>query len=363
VIRLGAMGDVVRTLPAVAALRDHFPDARIDWLVEERTAPILQARGYIDEVVVFPRAELRSQLASGRFVSLARCSARFLRELRAKRYEVVFDFHAIARSALLGAASGSRIRFGYARPYGREGSPWLATHPVRLVRERVSRYERNQALVAAVGAVAGATAPLEVAPSARAAVRASLPVSDGRPFVVLHAGSSAAASHKRWPVARFAELAADLSRAAGLEDLRVLVAAGPHEAEQALAREIVRASVGAADLAPPTAHFEELAALLEAASALVAGDSGPLHVASLVGTPVVQILGPTDPVENEPWSRTPWRRVEVPLECRPCRRGCSAPACMRGVSAHAVARALRSVLSQSRRGSPELVRPVGQLAP
>ena len=355
------MGDVVRTLPAVAALRDHFPDARIDWLVEERTAPILQARGYIDEAVVFPRAELRSQLASGRFVSLARCSARFLRELRARRYEVVFDFHAIARSALLGAASGSRIRLGYARPYGREGSPWLATHPVRLVRERVSRFERNQALVEAVGAVAGSTAPLEVAPSVRAAVRASLP--DARPFVVLHAGSSAAAPHKRWPVARFAELAADLSRAAGPEDLRVLVAAGPQEAEQALAREIVRASVGAADLAPPTAHFEELAALLEAASALVAGDSGPLHVASLVGTPVVQILGPTDPVENEPWSRTPWRRVELPLECRPCRRGCSVPACMRGVSALAVAGALRSVLSDSRRGSLERVRPVGRSAP
>ena len=84
VIRLAAMGDVIRTLPAVALLRDHHPDSRIDWLVEERAASVVELRGFVDSVVVFPRARIESLVRSGRWVQAARVFACFARELRAR---------------------------------------------------------------------------------------------------------------------------------------------------------------------------------------------------------------------------------------------------------------------------------------
>ena len=82
-----------------------------------------------------------------------------------------------------------------------------------------------------------------------------------------------------------------------------------------------------------------------AASRLFIGsDSGPLHVASLVGTPVVQLLGPTDPVENAPWGETPSRQVRVPVPCSPCRSGCAAVTCMRSIRPDAVLAAARELL-------------------
>ena len=135
---------------------------------------------------------------------------------------------------------------------------------------------------------------------------------------------------------RFGELARRLVS----DGYRPLIAAGPTAAEQALAAVACDASRGAAELAPATRTFEELAALLAASRAFVGSDSGPLHVASLVGTPVVQLLGPTDPLENEPWPATAWRRVEVPLACRPCRQGCAASACMRAIDVDGAAVAL-----------------------
>lgn len=340
VIRLGALGDVVRTLPAVALLRDHAPGARIDWLVEERTASVIEARGFIDGIVVFPRAQIQACLRAGRWVAAARAFGTFVRELRAGDYDTVLDFHAIARSGLLAFLSGASQRVSYARPYAREGAQLFATHRVRLARPRVSRFTRNEALVRAiVGADAvPKTAPLEVAEAARVAMSAAL--GRDRAPVVLHPGSSAGASYKRWPVARFGELA----RALAVDGESVRVVVGPDAAERACAEAVVAASGGAAALAPPTPAFEDLAALLAASRALVAADSGPLHAASLVGTPVVQLLGPTDEVENEPWVATPSRRVVTDLECRGCGRGCAAAACMRGIDAVVVRDALRSLI-------------------
>jgi ADP-heptose:LPS heptosyltransferase len=254
---------------------------------------------------------------------------------------VALDFHAIARSAALGALSGAPMRVGYARPYAREGADRLATHRVRLAQRPVSRFDRNEALVRSlVGpGTPRSTPPLEVAPAAREAMAAQL--GDGLRPVILHPGSSAAAAYKRWPPHRFAQLA----RALAGEGERVLVSRGPAAQERAIAREVVEASSGAAALAPETTGFEALAALLAAGRAVVAADSGPLHVASLVGTPVVQLVGPTDEVENEPWRETPFARVVTGLACRGCRSGCAAAACMQGIEARAVRRALRRLMA------------------
>ncbi|MEZ4218889.1 MAG: glycosyltransferase family 9 protein [Myxococcota bacterium] len=366
VIRLGALGDVVRTLPAVALLRARRPGLAIDWLVEERARGPLEGFRAVDRIVELPRRALVADVRAG---ALGRAGARLravVRALRAARYDAAIDFHGIAKSALLARLSGAPLRYGYARPHAREGAWLLATHRARLARGELSRHARNRALVD-FAAPAAPTAEGEdgeggsarderaalahafaVDARARAALAHALAgggaVAPARPPVLLHPGTSAGAAHKRWTPDGFAALAARLARAGE----RVLVARGP--GEDALAQAIVDAAGGAAALAPATATFADLAALASLASVVVAPDSAAIHVASLVGTPVVQLVGPTNPVENAPGEGAPWRRVRAarPLPCAPCRRGCAAAACMRAVRAADVERAVRELVGPRR---------------
>lgn len=346
VIRLGAMGDVVRTLPAFAELRARYPTAEITWLVERRAAGVLNGQPGIDEVLLFPREELEALWAdrrAGRFVAAA---LRFARGLRRRRFDLVIDFHALLKTGLLARASGAPVRVGYAPPFGRELSSWFSNRRARVEPSHISRFERNAALVDFLGI------GLPTVPSARRGEGAGWPVdpelrecmrtrvgADG-PVAVIHPGTSAGTPYKRYPVGHWAKVVRSLRD----DGIRCVVAAGGGE-EAALAKSLVDASGGAATLAPPTSDLRDLAALLAACDLFLGADSGPLHVASLVGTPVVQLLGPTDPVENRPWPGTPSRSLRVPVGCSPCRRGCAAAPCMTLLPPDAVVEAARELLA------------------
>ncbi len=339
-IRLGALGDVVRTLPAVASLRAAYPQARITWLVERAASGILGDQPCIDEVRIFPREVLRSALRRVRADVLARELSAFVRALRADRFDLVLDFHSILKSGLLAWVSGARQRVTYAPPFGRELAWHFANARALLPQERVSRFERNAALVRFLGVPCEpAITPLHVAGEARAKIAAALGAAAAP--VAMHPGTSAGTPHKRWPAAGYAAVARALRQERGLE---TVVSAGPEATERESAAEVVRLADGAARLAPETATLGELAALFAGCRLYVGGDTGPMHVASLVGTPVVQILGPTDPVENEPWSGTPARSVRAGVACSPCRRGCAAALCMGAVAPERVLAAAAALL-------------------
>jgi ADP-heptose:LPS heptosyltransferase len=126
-----------------------------------------------------------------------------------------------------------------------------------------------------------------------------------------------------------------------------IVTAGPAAEERAFAEAVLGAAGGAARAAPETPSLLDLAALFARARLYVGGDTGPMHVASLVGTPVVQLLGPTDPVENAPFAGTPSRTVRVQVGCNPCRRGCATATCMRVIAPGAVLEASGALLAAS----------------
>jgi len=355
VIRLGALGDVVRTLPAFRSLRAGYPRARISWLVERKAAGALVGQPGIDEVLIFPREELAAHLRRGSLPSLVREARRFQRELRGRRFELVVDFHAILKSGVIALASGAPLRVGYSRPVARELAWLFANRRARLVSRYASRFERNAALVRLLGLEVGweqggegrespsfSPAPLlSLDPDALSRVDAWL--GDGPPPIALHPGTSESTPYKRYTVEGYAQVAQALNE--GGRGPPVIVTAGPSPGEQTLAREVVEASRGAARLGPETPSFAELAALCSRSRLFVGSDTGPLHVASLVGTPVVQILGPTDPVQNAPYAGTPARSVRVPLACSPCRRGCAAASCMRLIPPLAIVSAARELLS------------------
>lgn len=341
-IRLGAMGDVVRTLPAVAELRARRPEAKIHWLIERRVRDVVERLPYVDAIIEFPREAIEAAVRAGKLVSAARQFRDFCKQLRDAHYDAVLDFHSIARSALLSRATCAPLRVTYAPPHAREGAHYAATHRARLVPNRISRFERNQALVDFVAPPTVGAKPT----TSLLDVDLSLVLLAGAPApIVLHPGASAVAGYKRWSVDGFAELATRLAA----DGEQVFVAHGPGEAADAAS--IVDRSCGAAALAPATESFDALVALLASARALVAADSGPLHVASLVGTPVVQLLGPTHPVENSPWTQTASISVRggASLGCSPCRRGCSAAACMREIGSAEVYAALRELVAAPQR--------------
>lgn len=303
VLRLAAMGDVLRTLPAVRLLRSGLPEARIHWLVDDRWAAVLEGVEELDGVVRFPR-KAWGALPSGPRGFGARL--RSLRELRAElgrlRGDLLLDFHGNLRSGVLGRLSGVPVRLGYSGPQAKEGNRVLTTHHVPARERRTPRMERNLDLIRALGLPDG---PLRVGdlPLARRGREAATHIAGDGPIAVVSPGASAAQAYKKPPASTLAA-AARACTAAGLTPWIVW---GPGEEPDA--RAVVDLE-GDARLAPPT-DLPTLAALLERATVYVGGDSGPLHLACAVGCPVVGVYGPTDPRINRPWG-VPYRVVAPP---------------------------------------------------
>jgi ADP-heptose:LPS heptosyltransferase len=299
VVRLGALGDILRTLPAVRLIRAGLPGASIRWLVDDRWRMALDGLPELDGIVAVPRREwqrlLRTPAGWPAWIGSFR---RLRRELRGVDADLVVDFHGNLRSGLLGRLSAAPTRLGYSGHQAKEANRWFTTHRVPSGSRRTPRIERNLDLVRALG-LPDAPLPLGKLPLAErgrakaAAILGALPVPAGG-YAVINPGSSTAQAYKRPP----AELLAAAAAAVERRGLLPLVVWGPGEEEEA--RRVVELSEGKATLAPPT-DLEALAALIEGASLFVSGDSGPLHMACLLGRPVVALYGATDPQVNGPW--------------------------------------------------------------
>ncbi len=336
VIRLGALGDVVRTRFAFPALRELYPDAEIDWLVEDRAAVGLEGIVGLDRVVTLARRELRVT-TPGRLASVP---LRTVRELAARRYDLALDFHGILKSAVLAWAARIPQRVGYTPPFAKEGSALFYTHRVALERDHLSRFERNAALVGFLGGRVSARAPgLELPASASEGLE-KLPAT----FYVIHPGTSPKTIYKRWPAEHYAEVAARLA-----ERTRVpsLITWGPVQGEREYAQAVAERSAGAARLAPATASIAALLELLRRGSLFVGGDSGPLHLAALAGLPLVVVFGPTDPVENAPFAGAGLRLVRRDVGCNPCREGCPARTCLLAVTPEEVVAAALELIARA----------------
>ncbi|MCE2390045.1 MAG: glycosyltransferase family 9 protein [Proteobacteria bacterium] len=331
VIRLGALGDVVRTRFAFAGLRELYPGARIDWLVEDHAADGLAGIEGLDRIVRFERRALSARRPLG----LQKELRSLLGRLRDARYDLSVDFHGILKSGLLAWAARIPLRAGFDSPYAREGSARFLTLRARLSGRHLSRFERNAGLVRFLGGEVPAQPPPVNVPAERS----------GDSFAVVHPGTSAATQYKRWSLERFAEVCAELSRLAGL---RSVVTWGPVAGEREAAERVVERAHGAAVLAPPTRSTGELLGLLRGASLFLGCDSGPMHVAALAGVPIVAVFGPTDPLENAPFPGVPQRILRRDVGCNPCREGCPARTCMAAVDSRSVADAALELLGETR---------------
>ena len=315
IVRLSALGDVIHVLPALAALRAAFPEAKIGWAVEDRAASVVEGHPHVDRVHVIPRRAWTEGLRKGAGLRVLGGMRGMVAELRRERYEVALDFQANFRSSSCAYLSGAPRRIGQPKPYSKEGSRLLFTETPRAVAPERHKIERNLALLECLG-----VRPTEVPrPHVVRPEAALLGPRAGGPRVVLHPGVSAFGALKAWREEQFAALGQRLA-ADGCE---VLFAWGGAK-ERAQAERVAAAAPGTA-ITPPTASVPALARLLEEADLFVGVDSGPLHLAAAVGTPVLGLYGPKHPGTYGPfWPGSQVVRADEP--CSPCKhRRCPRP--------------------------------------
>ena len=300
VVRLSSLGDVVHTIPVVAALRRARPDAQIDWLVDERYRELVQLVPVVDHAIFACTA------GGAGWGGLTHV----VRQLRGSRYDVALDLQGLLKSAALAWLSGAGRVIGFEPAHLREPwARWMYTE-TPAIGQPVHVIEKNLALAASLGARAEEWEfPIDERSSATVA-RDLLGLQPAQAFALINPGS--AWSSKCWPPERYGALAAQLS---SKEGLRSVVSWGP--GEEARAQGVVDASSATAVLTPPTS-VADLVALARAASIMVSGDTGPLHIAAAVRTPVVGVYGPSDPNRNGPWDAED-AVVSRYKECR-CRR-------------------------------------------
>ncbi len=300
IIKPSSLGDVLHALPAFHALRDLYPRARIAWLVNRAWAEVLDGQPGLDAVVPFDR---RRWGRPSRFPEVVS----FVRQLRAQAYDLVVDLQGLFRSGALAALTGAPIRVGFAD--GREGSPLFYTQRVPVPPGPVHAVEKNLLLPRALGWHGEAhRVRLQLAPEDRGAAR-SLVADDPRPRIALHPVTTRVT--KQWPIHQFAALASMLKTR-----LRAVVYVTGSEADRAALAAWPEAFDGAERLTGRTS-LRQLAALFEAVDCVVTNDSGPMHLAAAVGTPVVAVFGSTDPARTGPYGNG-HRIIRRPLWCSPC---------------------------------------------
>lgn len=292
VVRLSALGDIVHALPVLAAIKAAKPDAQVDWLVEENYAAILAlAIGLNRRVIV--RASANRETSDSIAFTGGGGYIRAARYLRAERYDLALDLQGLLKSAVWARLSGARRVVGFDRAHLREelAASFYSESVLPDGGGHVMR--KNLSILSALN-IAAPEPEFLLQPAATPEIVKSIHAAGGADgYIVINPG--AAWPNKCWPPDRFGAVANALRDRTGLHSL---VTWGPNE--RALADAVSQSSGGAATAAPATS-VSDLAALMRSAALVISGDTGPLHIAAAVGTPIVGLFGPTRPERNGPW--------------------------------------------------------------
>ena len=323
-VKLGSIGDIVHTLPALAALRAAMPQAEISWVVERNCAEILKDNPLLDRLIEVDTKALRRGLMSGETL---RAPRQQLRRLRASTFDVALDFQGLLKSASIARLSGAHRVFGYSREGLREPASSF------LLSKRIHVPKRTHVITKALQLVNGSLGvPVPTEPQnfgfsifvdrddEAEAERAT--AGTGGNYAILNPGGGWPT--KLWSAERFGKLADSLWSHFGLHSL---VSYGPGEKE--LAEAVMHASVSGRTR-PVSLSLKGFYSLAKGAKVYVGGDTGPTHIAVAANSPIVGLFGPTE------WWRNGSPRPEdicverTDIDCRvDChRRSCSKWICM-----------------------------------
>lgn len=362
-IKLADLGDLLTITPALQAIRAAHPQARLDLLVPPGSAHLLSGSPIVDEVIAFDKFAFDTLGGIFNLKALAR-TLTFLLKLRARRYDTLLLFHHLTlrwgatKFRLVSLSSGASIRAGLDN--GRGG---FLTHKVKDcgfgARHEVEYWLDVASLVGG---------------DSRGGWRSSLPVSDGDrtratelladlrgsalgPLVAIHAGAGWYSLARIWPAERFAAVARGLMRS---RNAAIVLLGGPDDVEQTEHLQRLIGAEGCVLNLSGRTSIHETAAILEQCDLLVGNDSGPMHIAAAMQTPVVAVFGPSNhrawgpytPPGEEPIHTI----VSRELPCQPCfyrahslglREGCGPRPCLTGLSADPVLVACMQTLNKA----------------
>jgi lipopolysaccharide heptosyltransferase I len=321
IVKLGSIGDIVHTLPALAALRAAMPQAEISWVVERRSAEILRDNPLLDRLIEVDTKALRRGLMSGETL---RAPRQQLRRLRASAFDVALDFQGLLKSASIARLSGARRVIGFSRPGLREPASALLLSKTIAVPEQTHVIRKSLLLLEGalkVPVPEEFSFPINTTASDETEAQEAAATTGGK-YAILNPGGGWPT--KLWSVERFGKLADLLWSNYGISSL---VTYGP--GEEALA-EGVRRSSDSGKAQPVSLSLKGFYSLARGAKVYVGGDTGPTHIAVAAGAPIVGLFGPTE------WWRNGSPRPDdicverIDIDCRvDChRRSCSKWICM-----------------------------------
>jgi heptosyltransferase I len=294
IMKPSSLGDIVLALPALGALRKSFPEAKISWLIRPEFAPLLENHPYINEIIHFDRKKLGKAWYK---LEALKSLIELISKLRKDKYDIVFDFQGLLRTAILAKLSGCQNRYGPAD--GRELAHLFYTHKIKQDPDSIHLVDFYLKIIKAAGAEYN-DIKFELPVSLKDTdsvnkLLTSCGTKSGQ-YIVFIPGS--AQLDKCWPTKRFAKIADKIS---SKFDLPIL-AVGTNS-EKGIAEEIkALAHVSITNLAGKTS-LKELVELLRAAKLVVSNDTGPGHIAAALGTPLVMMYSWSNPARIAPYGR------------------------------------------------------------
>jgi len=369
-VKLADLGDLLTVTPALQALRAAYPVSRIDLLVPPSSAALLSNNPYIDNILTFdkfPFDRKRGLLSVSRMWQ----TAVFMTQLRLSRYDAIVLFHHFAtrwgtfKFAAVAYATGARVRAGLDNGRGFFLNLRLPDRGFGAMHE----VDYWLSLATLLGAENKGYRPGIIIDAESRARATNLLTDSGmnraNPTVAIHPGAGWYSRARIWPAERFAAVARGLGES---HNANIIVLGGPDEAEAAARIEKVAGKGGRVYNLAGCTSILETAAIIEACDIFLGNDSGPMHIAAAVGTPVVAVFGPSNIQAWGPYTppgeKSRHRVVARDLPCMPCfyraqslglREGCGTRECLTLLSHRPVLEACREVLSEtaaSQRGEP-----------
>lgn len=345
IIRLSAIGDVLRALPVLHTIRHNFPRSYIAWAVEEPAQDLLLHHPQVNEVLIVPKKAWGSLLKSGRMVRLCREISSFVRTLKSKQFDLVIDFHGLLKSGLISFLSGAPVRVGFTREFTKEGNFLFNNCRFPLETGAISRIERNLRLLEKMGLKIIDDYPvIPITDNDRSVVKEFFRharIDSSRLLVAIHPGTSPRTLYKRWDPHRYATVADQLIR-----DYAAQIIFTWSGSERDTVNEITAQMKYRAHSACETKSLGQLAEIFRHCDLYIGGDTGPMHLAAFMGVPVVAIFGPTDCVVNAPYNKTKHIIIRKEIPCSPCRdRYCKKRDCMKAIQDDDVIQAARLILN------------------
>ncbi|MFH0958475.1 MAG: glycosyltransferase family 9 protein [Pseudomonadota bacterium] len=337
VIKQSSLGDVIHALPLVHAIKRHYPSSYVGWVIQKNLKSLLEADPTVDEIITVDIPSTSEPYATRATYFLALIETfRTLKNLRKNfvqgPYDVVLDLHASFRSGLFGSMNRSCFRVGFSD--AKELNTWFQTKLVQTPPEKSHAVDKilNFADLFDIK-VEKSDFKLFIGNEAVKEAKTFMDDNLIGPFDrIVYANPASRWATKFWNTRAWADLSDRL-----ISQLSVRVIFGGGESDRSYISEIASSMQNSPIIAAGCLSPIGSAALIKASDIYVGVDSGPMHISSFVGTPVVALFGPTDPAKVGPYGSENFViRVEE-LDCLGCRKSeCSVRVCMDGISADRV---------------------------